>query len=125
MNQPTSAWSRTPAARAILSRIEPSKLYVSVEQQIVGPDRLVLTFIGKEDLEKVRRAFVDRTVGMTFAQANADGRAEDYFAADDCHADVDDVLNGMFGDPNRYGRHAETAQASIRAAFIQNERAVA
>lgn len=123
----TSAWSRTPAARALLARITPADLYVRLEYAFAGsPDRLVLTFDGKEALEKARADFVERCVGMTFGAAEVAGRAQDYLAADACHTSVDDVLAGMFGDPNQWrGWGVAGAQEAVRAALIHNERAVA
>lgn len=113
-------WHHTPAARAILSRLAPEDIHVARYRPLTGPDSLVLTCAGKDRLAAIRTACVERAFGATFNEAYGQGRAEDWFGANDAEPSVDEVLFDLFGDPNLYGRDPVGAEAHVRAGMAQN-----
>lgn len=100
-------WSTTPQALAILIRLSPDDMGVSLNKPIVGDDYLELALRDEdthETLEAVRHLAVNEAFGMTFSEAQDAGCAREFLDFYATVPTVADVLAERFGDPRKFGR---------------------
>lgn len=107
-------WHEAPKVQRYLDALNPAELFIKEHLALIGEDYLRWTGYPVEHLTDLRRAAVEASYGP-FRAATTREMAEAYLAADERFPSVQAVLNARFGNPNSYGRFAETANRCHRA----------
>lgn len=95
-------WHHTAAAQRILAQADPDQIFVGECELAIPSDRFILFGDILSDLTAVRNEFLSVKLGGSFREVEAQGRAQEWLAADYDHMSVQAVLAERFGSPMRF-----------------------